>query len=81
MTMPYMSQIFKRNACSDKVRFDYLEMHINTLDLYLISIVEWWVFDSKSANLVIYLSTVAIVCIGKYKELQCNERIIDTHVL
>ena len=35
----YMSQILKNNKCSDKVRFDYLEMHINTLDLYLIGIV------------------------------------------
>ena len=38
-------------------------------------------FNSKSVNLAIYLSTVAIVCIGKYTEGQCNERFIDTYVL
>ena len=36
-----MFKIFKNNECSDKVRFDYLEMHTNTLDLYLIDIVGW----------------------------------------
>ena len=63
------------------VRFDNLKMHTNTLDLYLIGIVVWWVFDLKSVNLAIYLSTVAIVCIGKYREVQCKESIFDTHVL
>ena len=81
LTILYMSQIFKNNECSDKVRFDYLEMHTNTLDLYLIAIVVWWVFDSKSVSLAIYPSVVAKVCIGKYREVQCKERIIDTHVL
>ena len=41
MVILYMSQIFKNNECNDKVRFDYLEMHTNTLDLYLIGIVTW----------------------------------------
>ena len=63
------------------MRFDYLEMHTDTLDLYLTGIVTWWVLNSKSVNLAMYLSTVAIVCIGKYTEGQCNERIIDTYVL
>ena len=39
MTFLYMSQIFKNNECSNKVRFDFLEMHTNTLDLYLIGII------------------------------------------
>ena len=81
MMILYMSQTFKNNECSCKVLFDYLVMHTNTLDLYLIGIVAWWVFDLKSASRSIYLSTGAIVCIGKYREVQCNERIIDTHVL
>ena len=34
MTILYMSQIFQNNECSDKVQFDYLEMHTNILDLY-----------------------------------------------
>ena len=72
MTILYRSQIFKNNVCSNKVRFDYLEMHTITLDLYLIGIVAWWMFDSKSVNLAIYQSTVAIVCIGKYREVQCK---------
>ena len=47
MTILYMSKMFKNNKCSEKVRFDYLEIYTNTLDLYLIDIVVWWVFDSK----------------------------------
>ena len=39
MTILYVSQIFKNYGCSDKVRFDYLEMHTDTLGLYLIDIV------------------------------------------
>ena len=39
MTILYMSHYFKSIECSDNVRFDYLEMHTNTLDLYLIGIV------------------------------------------
>ena len=39
MAILYMSQIFKNNESSHKVWFDYLEMHTNTLDLYLIGIV------------------------------------------
>ena len=69
MTILYMSQIFKNNERSNKVRFDCLEMHTITLDLYLVGIVVWWVFDSKSVNLAIYLSTIAIVCILKYSTL------------
>ena len=67
MKILYMSQIFKNNECSDKMWFDYLEVHTDTLAIYLIVIVALWVFDSKSVNLAIYLSTVAIVCIGKYR--------------
>ena len=26
-----MSQVFKNNECSDKMRFDYLEMHTNSI--------------------------------------------------
>ena len=53
MAILYMSQILINNKGSDKVRFDYLEMHTNTLDLYLIGILTWWVFDWKSVNLAI----------------------------
>ena len=81
MTILHMFQIFKSNACSVKVRFDYSEMHTNTLELSLIGIVVWLVFDSNLVNLAIYLSTVAIVCIGKYRAVQCNDNIIDTNVL
>ena len=41
MTILYMSQSFKNNEFSDNVLFDYLEMHTNTFDLYLIGIVAW----------------------------------------
>ena len=75
------SEMLKNNEYSDKVWFDYSVKQTNTLDLYLIGIVTWWVFDSKSVNLAIYMSTVAIVCIGKYREVECNESIIDPLVL
>ena len=78
MTILYISQIFNNNECSDRVWFDNLEMHTNKLDLYLIGIVSGWVFDSKSVNVAIYLSTVTVVCIGKYREVPCNESVIDT---
>ena len=35
----YIPSIFKNNKCCDKVQFDYLEMHTDTVDLYLIGIV------------------------------------------
>ena len=80
MTILIMSRIFKNNECSDKVQFDYLVMHTNTLNLYSIGIEAWLVFDLKSVNHAINLSTVAIVCIGKYREMQFNESIIATRV-
>ena len=69
MTILCMSKIFKINECSEKVQFNYLEIHTNTLDFYFIDIVAWWVFDSKSVSLAIYLSAVAIVCIEKYRKV------------
>ena len=80
MTSQQECQIFKNDKCSDKVRLDYLEIHTNTLDLYLFAIITWWLFNSKSVNLAIYLPTVAIVSIEKYKEGLYNERKLLIHM-
>ena len=47
----YISQSCKNKECCAKTRFEYVEMHTNWLDFYLIGIVAGWVFDLNSLNL------------------------------
>ena len=47
----YISQSCKNKECCAKTRLEFVEMHTNSLDPYLIGIVVWWVFDLNSLNL------------------------------
>ena len=59
----YLPKLQKKECCVE-VQFEFVEMHTIPLDPYLIGIVVWWVFDSNSLNLEVYLNTLAIVCIS-----------------
>ena len=50
------------------MRLEFVEMHTNSLDPYLIGIVVWWVFDLNSLNLEVYLNTPASL----YKNIQAG---------
>ena len=68
----YISQSCKTKECCANVRFEFVEMHTNLLDPYLIGIVVWWVFDLNSLILEIYLNTQAIVCLRIYRQVIYN---------
>ena len=65
----YISRNCKLKECCAKVRFEFVDMHTNSLDPYLIDIV---VFDLNSLNLEVYLNTRAIVCIRIYRQVRYN---------
>ena len=76
----YISQSCKNKECCAKTTLDFVEMHTDSLDPYLIGIVVWRVFGLNSLNLEVYLNTPAIVCIRIYRQVIYNGWSNDVHV-
>ena len=56
------------------MRLEFVEMHANSLDLYVFDIVVRWLLNLNSLILEVYLNTPAIVCIRIYKQVIKNGR-------